>query len=154
MIFITHILGGVVAIVYLRNFLGSYSDNIEGTIAIFVSAVFSVLPDIDMAKSKTGRILQPFSTVISFLFTHRGFLHSFVFAALVYAGMLYLFPGVAAAAAIGYSSHLLLDALTKEGIKPLSLLSKWKVRGFIRTGSLLEKLILGVFVILLLLKSI
>ncbi len=153
MIFLTHILGGVLAVAYFGSFFSVYGSGSVKIVAIAVAALFSILPDIDMVKSKAGKHLQPFSTVISFIFRHRGFLHSFVFAALVYLGMRYLVsPQIAAAAAVGYSSHLALDALTKEGIKPLFPLSKMRIKGFIRTGSFLEKIAIAVFVILLLLR--
>ena len=145
MIFITHVLAGVLAVSYFT--IGNSG------ISVAVAALFSALPDIDMVKSKAGRNLQPFSTIVSFLFRHRGFLHSFVFTAAVYFGMLYLFSqSIAAAAAIGYSSHLLLDAITKEGIKPFAPFSRVKVRGFIKTGGFLEKVIAASIAVLLLLR--
>ncbi len=156
MIFLTHILGGVLAVVYFGRFFGiSGSSGSEKIVAIAVSMLFSILPDIDMVKSKAGKHLQPFSNVLSFVFRHRGFLHSFIFAAIVYFGIRYLLsPEIAAAAAIGYSSHLALDALTKEGIMPLSPLSKLRLRGFIKTGGFLEKAIFAAISVLLLLKLV
>lgn len=156
MIFLTHLLGGILAIVYFAHFFGISGNGNSGSekvALILVAALFALAPDIDTIKSKAGKLLQPFSTVASFLFKHRGFLHSFVFVALIYFGMRYLFSStVAAAAAIGYSSHLLLDSLTKEGIKPFSPLSRIKLKGFIKTGGLLENVVLGIMVVLLLLK--
>ena len=156
MIFLTHLLGGVLALVYFRHFTGIASTGGSGKIiAIATAMLFSVLPDIDTIKSKAGKALQPFSTVISFVFRHRGFLHSFIFAAIVYFGIHYLFsPGIAAAAVIGYSSHLLLDSFTKEGIMPFWPLSKIKLKGFVKTGGLAEKLILAVIIALLLLRLV
>ncbi|MBI2141362.1 metal-dependent hydrolase [Candidatus Woesearchaeota archaeon] len=155
MMFLTHLAGGIFAAVYFGNFLGiSYSSN-EKIITIVVAAVFALLPDIDMVKSKLGRKLQPFSNVLAVLFRHRGFLHSFIFAALVYFAMLYLFSTVIAAAAVlGYSSHLLLDMATKEGIMPLSPLSKMKIRGFVRTGGILEKAATAALFVLIILKLV
>ena len=153
--FITHLLGGIFSIVYFGSFLGISSDSNQSVVAIIVAAVFALLPDIDTVKSKAGRKLQPFSTIAAFVFRHRGFLHSFVLAALVYFGMRYLFSqAIAAAAAIGYSSHLLLDAMTKEGIMPFSPFLKSRVKGFVRTGSFLEQLILVAMAFLLLLKLV
>ena len=153
MLFRTHVLGGVVSLAYFSSFFGVDSSGSVKIVAIAVAALFSILPDIDMVKSKAGRHLQPFSNILSFLFRHRGFLHSFVFAAAVYFGMRYLFsPAIAAAATIGYASHLILDSLTKEGIMPLSPLLKWKIRGIVKTGGLLEKMILATIVILLLFR--
>ena len=155
MIFLTHLLGGILAIVYFGHFFGisGNSGGSEKIVLILVAALFALAPDIDTIKSKAGKLLQPFSTVFSWLFKHRGFLHSFAFVALVYFGMRYLFSStVAAAAASGYSSHLLLDSLTKEGIMPFSPLSRKKLKGFIKTGGLLEKVVLAIMAVLLLLK--
>ncbi|MBI2580774.1 metal-dependent hydrolase [Candidatus Woesearchaeota archaeon] len=151
--FLTHLIGGIFSAVYFGSFLGISNDNNQRAVAIIVAAVFAMLPDIDMVKSKAGKSLQPFSTLISLLFRHRGFLHSFVFAAAVYFLVQYLFSAtIAAAAFIGYSSHLLLDMATKEGIQPLSPFLKSKLKGIIRTGSFLEQLTLAAMTFLTLLK--
>ena len=154
MIFLTHLLGGLLAVAYFGTFFGVHSSGASDKILVIATAMlFSILPDTDMVKSKAGKHLQPFSTVISFIFRHRGFLHSFSFAAIVYFGIRYLLsPAIAAAAAIGYSSHLILDSLTKEGIKPLSPLSRFRLRGFIKTGGILEKAFLAAITVLLLLR--
>ena len=154
MIFLTHLLAGIFAVAYFGHYFGIHaSTNSEKIVAIATAILFSILPDIDMVKSKAGRHLQPFSTLIAFVFRHRGFMHSFIFASVVYFGTRYLFsPAIAAAAAIGYSSHLILDSLTKEGIMPLSPLSKLRLRGFIRTGGIFEKVIFAAISVLLLLK--
>ena len=154
MIFLTHLLAGILAVAYFGHYFGIHaSTNSEKVIVIATAMLFAALPDIDIVKSKVGEHLQPFSTVISFVFRHRGFLHSFIFAAIVYFGIRYLLsPAIAAAAAIGYSSHLLLDSLTKEGIMPLSPLSKFRLRGFIKTDGILEKAIFAAISVLLLLK--
>ncbi|MBI2550526.1 metal-dependent hydrolase [Candidatus Woesearchaeota archaeon] len=151
MIFLTHLLGGIFSVVYFGGFLGIDA----GIISMVIAALFAILPDIDMVKSKAGKHLQPFSVIASLLFRHRGFLHSFIFAAVVYFSVQYLFSAaIAAAAAIGYSSHLLLDSLTKEGIMPLSPLSKARIKGFVKTGGRLEKVLAAVMVLLLLAKII
>ena len=42
---------------------------------------------------------------------------------------------------IGYTAHLAADMLTVEGIKPLYPLSKEKIQGPLKTGSILETFI-------------
>ena len=156
MIFLTHLLGGVLAVAYFGHYFGiNGSGTSEKILVVATAMLFSVLPDIYIVKSKAGKHLQPFSTVLSFVFRHRGFLHSFIFAALVYFGTKYLVSApIAAAATIGYSSHLVLDSLTKEGIMPLLPLSKVRIKGFIKTGGFLEKLIAVAMFVLLLLKLV
>lgn len=153
MIFLTHLLGGIVSVVYFGGYLGVGVDGNSRTVAIVAAAVFSVLPDIDMVKSKVGKKLQPFSNILALIFRHRGFLHSFVFAALIYGAVRYMAsPQVAAAAAIGYASHLALDSLTKEGVIPFLPLSKRRIRGFIKTGGIFEKVLMAAMAVLLLLR--
>jgi len=144
MLFLTHLLGGILAITYLGSFFG-----LSGWVPVVVAALFSILPDIDSVKSFVGKRAGPFSTAFSFLFKHRGFLHSFIFTAIVYFLVRYLFSAtVATAAVIGYSSHLLLDAITKEGIMPFSPFSRLRIKGFIKTKGIFE---VAVFILLLLL---
>ncbi len=155
MMFLTHLAGGIFSAVYFGSFFGIDSDSSQRVVAVMVAAVFAMLPDIDMVKSKLGRRLQPFSTIAAFVFRHRGFLHSFVFAALVYFAMRYLFPpAIAAAAALGYFSHLLLDSLTKDGVRPFSPLLKFRLRGPITTGSFFEQAVLAAMFALLLVKLV
>jgi inner membrane protein len=147
MIFLTHLLGGILAAFYLGKFFGF------GVVFVAVAAIFSALPDLDSVKSMLGRRAEPYSTVLSFIFRHRGFLHSFVFAAMVYVGMRLAFSAnIASAAVIGYSSHLVLDAITKEGIMPFSPFSKFRIRGFIKTSGIFEYLVFAVMAVLLYLK--
>ena len=153
MIFLTHLLFAIAAVQYLGRFFGIPTSGLEGVAAIAIAAAFSSLPDADLVKSKSGKLLQPFSLMFSFLFRHRGFLHGLIFAAVVYFTVRYLAgEWSAAAAALGFLSHLALDALTKEGIMPFSPLLKWKIRGPLKTGGLMEKLILTAIAALILLK--
>jgi inner membrane protein len=147
MIFLTHLLGGILIFIYTGKFFGS-----AGIIATAVAGFFSILPDIDTVKSKLGKRVEPFSTVISLVFRHRGFFHSLAFVCIVYFGMRYIFSKeIAAAAASGYFSHLLLDAITPEGIRPFWPL-KLRVKGAIPTNSIIEFLLLLIIVLLLVLK--
>jgi len=100
--------------------------------------ISSLLPDIDHPKSKLGKHIK----IIGFLFEHRGFFHSLLFLGIVYAVLFYFFqkniyfiPFV-----IGYTSHLFLDGLTRQGIMPFHPLSKMRFHGFVQTGAFLEKI--------------
>ncbi|MBC8444083.1 metal-dependent hydrolase, partial [Candidatus Woesearchaeota archaeon] len=53
---------------------------------------------------------------------------------------------------IGYSSHLILDSFTKQGIKPFYPLSNIKFKGNTTTNSIIEKLLFWIITILILLK--
>lgn len=116
---------------------------------IILVVLFSSLPDIDHPKSKIGRKLFFISWPINLIFKHRGFFHS-IFPPLISFFILSYFNFIffAFAIATGYLSHIIIDAITKEGINFLHPISKFKIQGPIRTGFLLEK-ILFIFIIIL-----
>jgi len=105
---------------------------------ISIALIAGLFPDIDHPRSKIGRFFKP----VSWLFEHRGFLHSILVLPLI-ALILYYFnySSFAFPIIVGYLSHLLGDALTKEGIMPLHPISKFRIRGFIRTGGILENIL-------------
>ncbi len=136
MMFVTHLLFGILSGYTFSGFLGFGSS----ALFIAVAAAASALPDIDHVSSKIGRKLPPFSVVINFLFSHRGFMHS-VFPPLLLYFAIYRMSNLAAASVlVGYVSHILLDATTTKGVRPLHPLPL-KIRGVIRTGSFLEKMV-------------
>ena len=55
---------------------------------------------------------------------------------------------------IGYTSHLLIDAFTKRGIKPLHPLFNFKIKGNTRTNSIVETFLFLLILLLILLKLI
>lgn len=113
-----------------------------------IALISAMLPDIDHPDSKVGKYFKP----ISFLLEHRGFFHS-VFPLLIgalflisYTKMIYVIPFL-----IGYTSHLIGDLVTKQGIMPFHPFSKKRINGFFRTGTVLESLL---FVLLMILDVI
>ena len=91
--------------------------------------------DLDEPHSKAGQKVKPVSWTVKKVFGHRGILHTPFFIALITAGLYYLHLNVAPnliqdldyskypwmyylciGNLIGYCSHLLLDALTPQGI--------------------------------------
>lgn len=114
---------------------------------VFLVTIFSSLPDIDHPKSKIGRKLFFLSIPISFVFKHRGFFHS-IFPALILFFVLNYFNMnfLALAVAVGYISHLLGDAVTKEGINFLHPISTFRIQGPMRTGAALEAVVFFVII--------
>ena len=130
--FKTHVafgfLAGIIALPHLN----------PGNQILFICFVMlgAMLPDIDHPQSKIGSKFK----IIGFLFEHRGFFHSFLVIPLISLiiyyfthSYTYILP-----IGIGYVSHLVSDAVTKEGIMPFHPISKFRVRGFVRTGGALE----------------
>ena len=105
----------------------------------------AALPDIDHPQSKLGSKFK----IFSWFFEHRGFFHSalaMLFFSLLAFYLLkqeiYFF-----AVLIGYGSHLLTDLISMQGIR-FFYPSKKHIHGFIKTGGLLEHILLIIFIIL------
>tara|TARA_Y100000310_G_scaffold264291_1_gene274917 strand:- start:2270 stop:2725 length:456 start_codon:yes stop_codon:yes gene_type:complete len=134
MLFKTHILFGFLIWLITQQYFG-----INIYLSLVIILLTSILPDIDKSNSKIGSKIKPISFIIEKLFGHRKLFHSLLFwtaiSALIwhYAGKPY-----AIITLIGISSHLIADALTKQGINFLYPLSQFRIAGFIETGSLLE----------------
>ncbi len=140
MMFKTHFALGFLIGLLSLNFINTS----HRLIFVFLIALFSSLPDIDHPKSKIGRKFFFISWPIHLIFKHRGFFHS-IFPAVILFLVLYHYNlnFLAFAVSIGYISHLIGDAVTKEGIALLHPLSKFRIRGPVETGAILE----GIFFI-------
>ncbi len=105
-----------------------------------------LLPDIDHPKSKIGRYFRP----INYLFEHRGFFHSFLVVPLIAALIFFVFklPNFSLPIIIGYASHLISDMATVEGIMPLHPITRFRLRGVVKTGGMFEVLIFFSLIVL------
>ena len=114
---------------------------------VFVVMISALLPDLDTPFSWLGRKLKPVSNIISFIFGHRGMMHSLLFMVVITTvGYLYLrsyWMGIA----IGFFSHLVLDMMNVMGVRLLWPLD-FKVRGFLRANGLFEKLFFILLIII------
>lgn len=116
------------------------------TIALFAS----LIPDIDSSNSYLGKnkIFLPLQ-----LFTkHRGFFHSFILLLLILFISLFLIPfwdnDFFLGFILGFSSHLIADALTIQGIAFFNPFISKKIKGFIKTGGFFELILFLIFLIL------
>ena len=144
----THIIFSIFCIVLASKFLEIPNIAIFSVIVLF----FTLLPDIDEDQSTLGRRIKPISFLIEKILGHRGIFHSFIVPALIFVGFYFLgIPIYGIAAALGYMSHLTMDAITSCGIHPFWPFP-FRIHGPIRTGSVLEHLVfmLIIFGILLL----
>lgn len=141
MLFYTHLI-----FAFLFGILSMNYVHPANQVLFIVLVVFGgTLPDVDSSSSKLGSKVK----VVSWFFKHRGFFHSlfvlpFISLILYFIG----FSNFAIPIIIGYVSHLIADSMTKEGIMFLYPLSKAKIKGFIRTGGFLEKIIFIILVVL------
>ena len=114
-------------------------------ILLLIGAGFA---DIDMPKSKFGRKIKPISNILNFMFGHRKFIHSGLFLLLVGYLFYLLFGNYYIPFLIGYLSHLILDAFSKEGINFIYPFKSLMIKGFIKTNSLFEKILFFGFILL------
>ena len=116
---------------------------------IILVMFFSVLPDIDMVKSKIGKKFGVVSYVIRLVFGHRGLFHTAWFSIILFVLFLFILDlrVIGLGVLVGYLSHLFLDSLTVQGVRPLSPFIEFRIRGFIKVGSVLEQ-VLFVLVVL------
>ncbi len=144
--FFTHLAFGFLVGLYAIDFF-NISQELLFMFFVLVSSIFA---DIDHPDSKLGRWFKP----LGWLFSHRGFFHSLLAVAL-FAILAYLAWGnqlIIIAILVGYSSHLILDALNHQGIAFLFPLKKLKLKGFLKSGGIADYIMLGVFITLGFLK--
>jgi len=94
------------------------------------------LPDIDSMHSELGH--RWYFRPLQFFLKHRGVMHSFTFCILVALAFSFYIPVLALPFFLGYSSHLIADSFTIDGIRPFWPLSG-EVEGKIRTGGVIEE---------------
>lgn len=117
------------------------------------ASVGALLPDIDHPYSIVGRRAGLIGGAVRLAVSHRGILHSGVAAAVAVLAASAA-PSVARpyamAAAAGYASHILLDALTIQGV-PLLWPSRRRFSLLpIQTGGLVEMILrVGIFLIII-----
>ncbi len=142
----THLLAGLL----IGLFLASLVPATVTKIAIIAFAIVgSLFPDVDIATSTLGRKVK----LVGYLFTHRGFFHSFlllVLLSIIFAELFFFLAG--ASFFLGMFSHLLLDSITKEGLSFWPL--QKRIKGSLKVGGFFEKILqlvlLALFLVLLL----
>ena len=143
----THIAGGVAAGVFYLT----YGDSVDSELLFMGSCMLGALiPDIDHTGSMLGRKVPLLDDIISGVFGHRTITHSLLFMILAF----FMFkwtswpPDLEFGILIGIASHLLLDALTEQGIQffwPFKI--KVGVPFGITTGGMVEKGFMALLVV-------
>ena len=145
MMFLSHLLFGILSGYVACNFLNCNNP----FLFVIIAAVSSSFPDIDHVNSKISRKLPPFAIVSKTFFAHRGFIHSLFPPLLLYLIIRSIDPLIATAVLVGYISHLMLDATTTRGIRPLAPLIKFRFKGPIKTNSFFEKIVMFLLLIVI-----
>ena len=142
MLAITHLFFSLLIGLLTYNFF-----KLNPIVFILIVLIIGIFPDIDHPKSKIGRKLKILSYPINFIFGHRGLFHS-LFAAAGFSFLIWIFFGnYYIPFFIGFLSHLIGDGLTKQGIDFTYPFNMFKIKGFIKTGSFFEKIILFVLIL-------
>ncbi len=141
MLFKTHLMFGIFILALLYTLFPSLfsSYNLFSQIIFCVILLTSTsLPDIDTKDSKISRKIPILPSLISLFTIHRGIIHS-IYPIILISAILYPYSSFYTLAfIIGYLSHLVLDALTIQGVNFLHPFAQFHLKGFIKTGSILE----------------
>jgi len=143
MLFRTHLAFGLlIGLLFVEFFSLNY-------LWLILVLFFSVVVDIDEVNSKIGKKFKFFSFFIKLIFKHRGLVHS-LFIPLVIFVVLWFFGYnlIGLVVLVGYSSHLFLDMLNVSGIRLFYPLD-FKIKGFVKTGSILENILFFIILILI-----
>ena len=109
----THIIGGQLSYFIVSWWAGHPPHIVETLVAGFAA----LLPDLDHKKSFISRLIPLSEEGHDLLGKHRTFTHSVIAIALVWLITRFLPDGLALAVLSGYVSHILLDLMTKSGVK-------------------------------------
>lgn len=139
MLFRTHI---AIAVFLILLFLSKIEHKITFVLVLFAAAI---IPDIDTRFSKIGKrkIFRP----LQFFVTHRGVFHSFFFLIFITLILVLFLPIISLPFFLGYSSHIMLDTFTIEGVYLFYPLKK-RIFGSIKTGGKNEIILLIIITLL------
>lgn len=107
----------------------------------------ALIIDIDTPLSWIGKKLKVISRILYFTFGHRTFCHSIFFVLILVLLIWKFFNNFYIPFLIGTFSHLFLDSLTKEGINFTYPFKCLRLRGFIKTNGLTEKILFLLLII-------
>lgn len=144
MMFYTHLAFSLLVGLMTRSFFS------VGHPILFILLVlfFGAFPDIDSHHSFMGRKFPIISHILELFFGHRGVFHSIYFPLLFFLFFQYFIGfSLSLAIALGYLSHVVADALTFQGIRPLCPFHSFQLKGFISTGGIAELFLFGILCI-------
>ena len=143
MMLITHVSFALLLALGLIKYL-KLPVNIYLFVVILVLA--GILPDIDCPHTVLGKKFK----FLSKFFKHRGFFHSIILAVIlaIIVFLITLNRYYAFAAIIGFLSHIILDSLTPGGTIPFWP-QKIRLKGKIKTGSVIDWILLIIFISLI-----
>ena len=115
-----------------------------GGVMVAVSAVASLVPDIDSRNSIISHKLPIISFITRIFFGHRTFFHSSLFLLILYVFLHHSIWGISFI--VGYGGHLLQDLFTKGGLPLLYPIKKTFHLSPFETGGIMDWITTGVLV--------
>ena len=144
--FKTHMAFAVVVSLFMYNFFHE-TNFVVFTLLVMLGAM---LPDIDNKRSKISQKAKVISSLINVLTKHRGIFHSVFIPLGIYFFLEALGFGIyGIPIALGYLSHILIDALTPLGVNFLHPVTTLHLHGPVETNSWIEKILLASFIMLI-----
>jgi len=117
-------------------------------ITVGICAASALLPDIDLPSSKLGSSCGALSSFTNLIFGHRTITHSLLgLGSFMMLFGLFLPHNYLNLIAVGYISHLVADMLNPAGIPIFWPITKRFSIPFVRTGGILEYLLIGVIIV-------
>ncbi|MBO8159604.1 metal-dependent hydrolase [Thermosyntropha sp.] len=110
--------------------------------AAFAAGIAALLPDIDSCQSTIGRLVRPVSYVIQKTVGHRNLFHSVWILIVIHFFCTFLPHDILLGVLIGYLSHILLDILNPAGVRVFWPIPINLALPLVRTGSLIEYLVI------------
>lgn len=142
----------LLGLLYFDYFIGDAGLWLK--IAFAATLIFgALLPDIDQQESSASHKMPILSGFVRLFSRHRGIMHSiwipivlFLIAKFVVVKFFNLPDMMLMGFLIGYASHLLADSFTVQGIEPFTPFSRFRARGWMRTGGIVEAVI-GILIV-------
>ena len=143
MLFKTHLAFGLLVGLFVLQYISVPDKYIFLLLVVFAS----LIPDIDQPNSKISHKIPVIPKILSIFSKHRGIFHSVFIAVLFALFVSYFSRSYGIALFLGYTSHLLIDGFTKQGVNLLHPISKLRISGPIETGKIWELVLLVVIII-------
>ncbi len=145
MLFLTHFLLGIISFLLVKEELVG-----NKIIILFLILLGSILPDIDEENSRINKWGGILGKIIAFFSKHRGMFHSLLFAVGLSAILGYFWNWYYGLALfVGYISHLIGDGLTPMGVQVFYPFLKFKFKGPVKVGGLMEWVVRIILVVLI-----
>lgn len=139
MLFRTHFVFGIFIYLLLVNFIDNF-------VLFFIGLMIGVIiVDLDSRSSKFGKnwYFRPLQLFVS----HRGIMHSLFFGFVVMVLLAIFNVILAVGFFIGFLSHIFLDCFTKQGVNIFWPFFNGKIKGFVRSGAVVEDVIFVLFLL-------